>query len=282
MYKIPQHTLVGVLLLLFACQISAATVVKLNVEVTNKDETKLDANIISVDGDRIRVDYLGSEKVRTNETPFLLTLDAGKSWLVGNQGGDKFYCAKVNMDDLLRDIGDIIARIDSFANAEFSNDKVVLLSEEPGQKLHGYKTTHAKIQTTANVKASILYKKYEYSLKKTDDIWYAKGQKVHPAKQRWVQAITRSGYGRLDKLSGAYRSMINGVILKHESVTKLTDHKKNTTDTYIRKLEVVSIQEQDASRLPAGTFTKPKCDNINKEQMKNIITTVFKENKLTL
>jgi hypothetical protein len=30
-------------------------------------------------------------------------------------------------------------------------------------------------------------------MKKVDDIWYTKEREVHPAKQRWIEALTHSG-----------------------------------------------------------------------------------------
>lgn len=274
--------LIGTILLFFAFNTHAATVVKINVEVTNDDETTKNTNIITADDNKVRVDYISTQSDNKNPPPYLLTLDGGKSWIVGNKDGGKFYCANVKMEDFFRDLGDILARIDSFANAAITNDKTVILQKEPGPTMHGYATTHLKVQTTANIQARIMHKKFDYTLKKVDDVWYANDIGIHPVKQRWVQALTNSGYGTLDKLSKAFRNMIKGATLKHESIIEVSDNKKQKVDTYIRKLEVATIKEVKSEKLKADTFSKPECKDINRTQMKNVLETAFKESKLTL
>jgi len=268
--------------LTYALQVHAASLINLEVEVSKNDKTSKNKNVITLDGKKVRVDYLGSEPEKTETTPYLLTLNAGKSWIIGNQDEGEFYCAKVDMKDLFRDLGDIISRIDSFTNAKFTDDKVEVILQETGPEILGYATTHVRIKTTANIKASILVKRFKFNLNKIDDVWYAKGHAIHPAKKRWIEALTHSGYENLDKLSSNVRENINGSILKQESVMKITNLKKNVVDTYARKLRVVSIQELDSSAVAKGTFVKPKCKKIKKSQTKGVAKSMFKEGKLAL
>ncbi|MFW2372045.1 MAG: hypothetical protein ACN4GM_02920 [Gammaproteobacteria bacterium] len=278
----PHMSLLILLLLMCTMPVNAAQVIKLEVEIGKNDSSSKNTNIITVDDKKVRVDYLGTETEKTDTTPYLLTLNAGKSWVIGNRDKDEFYCADVNMDDFFRDIGDIVARVDSFTNAQFSNNKVAVLLQQPGPEISGYATTHIRLQTTANIKASILLKKFGFTLKKVDDIWYAKNMEMHEVKKRWIEALTNSGYEVLDQLSRELRGNITGPILKQKTVMQITNTEKNQIDTYIRKLRVLSVQDLKSSEVSEKVFAQPRCKKIKKSQTKNAAKTMFKEGKLTL
>lgn len=269
---------------LFICtmQVNGAEVINLEVEVGKNDTSSKNTNIITIDEKKVRVDYLGTESQKTDTTPYLLTLNNGKSWIMGNQDDDEFYCADVKMEDFFRDVGDIVSRLDSFANAEITNDKVELILQEKGPEILGHATTHIRLQTTANLKASVLFKKFGFTLKKVDDFWYAKDREMHDVKKHWIDALTQSGYKVLDKLSSELRGNIRGPVLKQDSVMHLTNTKKNKVDIFTRKLRVVSVQKLESSQVAEEIFAKPKCKKIKKSQTKNAAKTMFKEGKLTL
>jgi hypothetical protein len=75
-------------------------------------------------------------------------------------------------------------------------------------------------------------KKFEYGITKVDDIGYTKDREVDPAKQRWVEALTRSGYEQLGQLFSGLRSKKGGPILIHNSVMEVTNYKENKVETY--------------------------------------------------
>ena len=278
-----RESLVGLVLMIWALQIHAASLVNIETESSRDGESRGTLNqIVTIDGKKVRLDYLGADSEKSATTPYLLTLNAGKSWILGDQRDNQFYCAKVDMKDFFRDIGDIISRIDTLANPKFSDMKVELLVDEPGPEILGYATTHIRIQTTAKVKASVMMKKFEYGMKKVDDIWYTKDREVHPAKQRWIEALTQSGYEQLDQLSRGLRSKVGGPILIHNSVMEVTNYKENKIETHGKKVRVVSIKELESSEVPVGTFTRPDCKNIDKGQTKDAAKSMFKEGKLTL
>ena len=260
----------------------AASVIQLEIESSKNGEAiPTNTNIITIDGDKIRFDYLGAEKEKTATTPYLLSLNAGKDWILGDNKGDKFYCAKVDMNDFFRELGDVMWNMGSLANAEFSDTKVELLVEEPGPEISGYATTHLRFQTTARAKANIIVKKFEYGMTKVDDIWYTKDLEVHPAKKRWIEAITHSGYEQVDELSSELRSKIPGHVLKQNSVVKTTDLKKDKVDTYEQKISVVSVKELKSSEVAEGAFSLPKCKNISNSQIKDAAKKMFTEGRVT-
>lgn len=274
---------VGLVFTLAALQVFAAEVATIEMQSGENDEAVVTrTNIVTIDDKRVRIDYLGGKSKKTSTTPYLLTLNAGKDWILGDQKDNQFYCAKVDMKEFFGDLGDIISRIDTFTNPKFSDTKVELLVDEPGPEILGYATRHLRIQTTAKVRASVLTKKFEYGMIKVDDVWYTNDREVHPAKQRWIETLTHSGYEQLDQLSSGFRSKITGPILKQNTVLETTDYKKNEVDEYIENVRVVSLKELKSSEIPDGTFSKPDCKKIDKGQTKDAAESMFKEGKLTL
>lgn len=166
--------LLGLTGLIYSANATAASVITVAYEVSKNDDVINNTSIMTVDGEKLRVDYLGSESKRTTTTPFLLTTDNGKSWVMGNQEKEEYYCANVTMNEFFEIIGDLVTKIDSYTNPEYSNTRVEQTLEKDGPAMFGHPTVHVRIQTTATLKAHILIKKFEYKVKKTDDFWYAK------------------------------------------------------------------------------------------------------------
>ena len=188
----------------------------------------------------------------------------------------------MDMKDFFHDLGDIVSRVDKFTDPEFFDTKVELLVEEAGPDILGYSTTYLRIKTTAKVNASFMFKKFKFGMSKVDDIWYTNERQVHSAKQRWVEALTHSGYEQLDQLSSDFRSKITGPILKQKMVMEITNYKKNKVDKYIENMRAVSIKEVASSEIPEATFEKPDCKKINKKQTRKAANSMFKEGKLKL
>jgi hypothetical protein len=275
-------TLIGFTLLTASANAVAASVVTVAYEISKNDEVTKSTNIMTFEGEKLRVDYLGRQGERTKTTPFLLTINNGKSWVLGDHDNEEYYCAKMNMNEFFNTIGDLITRIDSITNAKYSNTSVDQVLEEAGPEILGHQTAHIRIQSTAKIKARVLVKSYEYELKKVDDFWYARDIQIHPARQRWIEALTHSGYEHLDKLSQQIRGSVKGALLKEESVMHVTDVNKNKTDTFGRKITVTAVEEVKDAELAEDIFNKPECQDIKKDQVKDVAKGMFKEGKLSL
>ena len=61
----------------------AATVVTVEIKLTEGDKSLTKREIVTNDGDKARLDFLGDAKARTDKTPYMLTVDGGKSWVLG-------------------------------------------------------------------------------------------------------------------------------------------------------------------------------------------------------
>ena len=276
-------TLIALVFLMCSLPAYSANVVQIEIESSKNGVSKgVNTNIITIDEKKWRLDYLGTEKTKTETTPFLLTLNGGKNWTLADSQDNEFYCAKIEMNDFFRDLGNIMWQLNSLANAKFPEMKLELLLEEPGPEISGYATTHLRFQTSVKANARILFKKFEYGMTKVDDIWYTKDLQIHPAKKRWIEALTHSGYEHIDQLSSDLRSSIPGPVLKQNSVIKITDYKNDQVDTYERKIRVVSIKELESSEVPKDTFTRLDCEDIDESQIKDAAGSIFREGRLNL
>lgn len=278
--KISGKILASFIVMFVALQSQAADVVTIETQSSkNNGKVVTSTNILTIDDEKMRIDYLGSNSEKTATTPYLLTLDGGKDWVLGDLVDNEFYCAKVDMDDFFSYLGDLLSRIDAFTNPKFFDTKVEVLLDEAGPEILGFKTRHLRIQTTAKVKAFLLVKKFEFGMVKVDDVWYTNDREVHPAKQRWIEALTHSGYEKLDMLSRGFRSKISGPILKQNTVLETTNYKKNEVEKYTQNFRAVSHKELESSDIPSDTFSKPDCKKINKGQTKDAASSMFKEGK---
>ena len=127
-----------------------------------------------------------------------------------------------------------------------------------------------------------MFKKYEYTLKITDDVWYTTKIEIQPFRKRWLEALKQSGFEKLDNMFSDWAKQVPGPILKLESEIKLTNVKKNETNTQKEKALLTSLKEVKSDELPKGTFNVPKCENINQTQLESTAKDMAKEGKLGL
>ncbi|WP_455374835.1 hypothetical protein [Kaarinaea lacus] len=266
----------------FGLPVYAASVIAIDVEITKDGQPRKKSEIVTIDGDRARIDFLGEVKKRIATTPYLLTIDGGKSWVLGNSLKGEFYCANVDPVDFFKKIGVIVTDVVALVNPKVLDIKVEKKREEKGPRIMDFPTTYVQLVTTATGEATFMFKKYKYTMKVTDDIWYTNEVEVQPFRKRWFEALTQSGYEKLDQAFTDWASGLSGPILKLESEIIITNVIKNESDTQKEKAVITSIKEVKTNDLAKDTFTVPKCENINQKQLESTAKEMAKEGKLGL
>jgi hypothetical protein len=251
-------------------------------QITEGDQVRSEREIITLDDGRARIDFLQGAQKKGDKTPYLLTLDGGKSWTLGDLRKGKFFCARLETTAFFSKIGSILLDIEGLVSPEIKDPKVEKLLEEPGPQMLGYPTTHVRLQTTAGGGARIFFKKWEYQIKIVDDVWYTTALEVHPIEQRWTEALTQSGYERLDQLFADWAKNLTGPILRLDSVFEVTDVVKGKTSKRKDSSRVVSLDELSAEQIDPSIFAAPECKEMNKKQFERAAKDLFKEGKLTL
>ncbi|WP_455222091.1 hypothetical protein [Kaarinaea lacus] len=266
----------------FGLPVYAASIISIDIEITKDGQPRKESEIVTIDGDRARIDFLGEAKKKTTTTPYLMTVDGGKSWVLGNTLKGEFYCANVDPVDFFKEIGIIVTDVVALVNPKVLEIKVDKTKEEPGPTIMDFPTTHIQLVTTATGEAKFLFKKYKYTMKVTDDLWYTKEVEVQPFRKRWFEALTQSGYEKLDQAFSNWAKELQGPILRLESKIVLTNVIKNESDTQKEKAEITSIKEVKLSDIPKDTFAVPKCEKINQKQLESTAKQMAKEGKLGL
>ncbi len=252
--------------------------VTVETEIVEGDKKEQDTEIITIDGDKkVRLEFLGEEKKPSDKTPYLLTVDGGNTWVIGNKA--EAYCAQMDTGEFFRYLGSLAIKYGGLANLEIADPQVKKVLEEKGSKILGYPTTHVQLVTTASGKAAML-KSYDYKVHITDDIWYTTKLEMHPVRKRWLEALSQSGYKELDTLINQRVNHLPGAILKQESVIKVTNVIKNKEDITTEKTQLVTIEKLKPSDIPKHTFHMPKCKKISKKEMRSTAMDLFEKGKI--
>lgn len=267
------------ILLTFVTPAYAAMIVTIGIEFTKNKQTQHKKHMITIDGDKVRFDFLGTTKKKTDQTPYLLTVDGGKNYILGNTRKGKFYCAKVKPVDFFKRLGSSLSNFEALVNPKTLEMKTTKTKEEPGPKILGYPTTHVQLVTTAKGQASFLFKKYEYTIKHTDDVWYTTAVEYQSFKKRWLEAMVQTGYPKMDEMFRERAKHISGPILKLESEMLTTNVKKGRTTVELEKAQITSVKEVKSSEIPQQTFVVPKCKNITQKQLISTAMDMFDESK---
>ena len=260
----------------------AASIVTIEIEVTKNNETNKKTEIVTIDGDKARLDFLDTAKEKTDQAAYLLTVDGGKSWVLGNTDKGGFYCATVDPVDFFKEIGSIVTDVVALVNPKILEIKLDKTKEEQGPKILGFPTTHVQLITTAETEASILFKNYQYSIKITDDVWYTPELEIQAFRKRWIEALTQSGYEKLDKMFTDWAKELPGPILKLESEIVLTNVIKNESTVQKEKANIISLKNVKSSDIPQQTFVVPKCKKITQIELEWAAKELAKEGKLGL
>jgi len=238
-----------------------------------------DTEIISIDGDKkVRLEFLGKEKKVSNNSPYLLTIDGGNTWVIGNK--QEAYCAEMNTGEFFQYLGSLALKVEGVTNLKINEPRVKKVLEQKGPKILGYPTTHVRLVTTATAKATILTKKIDYKLHLTDDTWYSTEMEMHPVRKRWLEALSNSGYPQLDKMFDQWAANIKGSILKQESVMKLTNVIKHEEEITTQKTRIVTVEKLKSAEIQKDTFAMPKCKPISKKEMLNTAKLLFDKGKI--
>lgn len=240
-----------------------------------KNKTNREVELITTEGDKGRIDIIERDGKKEKGGFYLLTLDGGKTVVMGDKG--KSLCTQWDTEDFFRVIGQLIRKAERWANAKITNVKIEKVLEEPGPEILGYPTTHVRIVIEAGLKASVIVKKFKYSLKITDDVWMAQDLELSPIEQQWIKAMSQTGQKQLDQMLAAWNSELPGPILKSETVTLLTDRVNQEQRTKIEKMEVIALEELASGKIPEETFRAPQCEKVSQKEMEEAAKDMLKD-----
>jgi len=271
----------AVVVLLTAFTVNAGTRGVIEVEIIKGESVEKHAEIYTFDDERFRIDFVGEDLKITDETPYIMTVDGGEQWVMGDKPKDKFYCSAVNTEEFFRNLGDQVTNAVEFFNVKAESPTIKQVLEEPGPDIMGLSTTHVRLETDARAYAWFLFFKFEYTVKIIDDLWYTTDVEIHPIRKKWINALTQSGNNIIDQTFTDYTSKLPGPVLKSESVMDITNVRKDSVktekqSTVVTELEEITPEEMDR------IFKMPECETMDDDEIQEKGKALFSAGKIML
>lgn len=280
--KSSSTTLVAsIILLLIAATVEAGSRAVIEVEEIEGDSINKSIETITYDENRFRIDLLGPDKIKTEQTPFIMTVNGGDDWVIGDNPKDKFYCSKMQTEQFFKNMGAQVTDAIEFFNVKAENPTVEKILEEPGPEMLGFKTTHVQIETNARAYARFLFIKFEYTVKIIDDLWYTTDLEIHPVRKKWIDALNQSGNSIIDSLFTEFTAKLKGPILKSESVITITNVRKKETKTQKIHMLVTEVEELKSGELDE-IFIMPECVTMDDDEVQEKAKALFSAGKIML
>ena len=276
MNEFVSRLMVAGLLVALSVPVDAASRYTIAAEVVVEGQNpRSEVAIVTLAGDKGRIDFVERNGRKEEGGLYLMTLDGGKTAVLGDKGMS--MCSEWDSEAFFSEMGRLLHKARRFAGLEITDVKVEKVMEKPGPELLGYATTHVRLVTTAGVKFSVLVKKYQYTVKITDDFWMAPQLKIHPIEQQWINAQTSTGFDQLDELLDSWYMHLPATVLKQESVFEIQDLVKKEESTKVEKITITSIEKLDPSKIPAELFDMPKCKKVSRKKMQAAAKNMFEE-----
>ena len=273
--KNSRKSLLALITLLFTVfTVEAGTRAVIEVEIIKGDNIEKSSEIVSFDEKRFRIDILGEDKKKTEQTPYIMTVNNGENWVIGDKPKDKFYCSEMQTEEFFKNLGDQVTNAIEFFNVKAESPTVKQILEEPGPEILGYKTTHVQIETNARAYAWFLFLKFEYSVKIIDDLWYTTDIEMHPVRKKWINALTQSGNSIIDSLFADFTAKLPGPVLKTESVVSITDARKKETKTQTIRTVITEVDELESGELDE-IFKMPECQTMDDDEVQEKANLIF-------
>ena len=269
------------ILVMWSLTATAGTQAVMEVEVTKGDNVEKHVEVLTFDDTRFRIDFLGPDMKRTDESPYIMTVDNGENWVIGSKPKKQFYCSSMQTEEFFKNVGSQLTSAIDFFNVKADSPVVKQVLKEPGPEIQGYKTTHVRVETTARAYARFLFVKFEYTAKIVDDLWYTTDREIHPIRKKWINALMHSDNQIIDQLFADYTKSLGGPVLKSEMVVEITNVRKKKTDTQKERMEVTSITELAPEELDK-IFQMPKCKPMDDDDVKDNAQELLSAGKLML
>ena len=273
-----------VLTALMACTATAGATgfqAEIEVVVSDNGNTQKYFEILTADDERFRIDFVGEDKKVTDVTPYIMTIDGGDTWVMGDKPKDKFYCSKMKTDEFFRNLGDQVTHAIDFFNVKAESPTIKQTLEQPGPEILGFKTTHVRIESEARAYAWFLFFKFEYTATIVNDIWYTTDVEIHPIRKKWLEALTQSGNSIIDGMFSDLKAKLPGPVLKSEAVMDITNVRKKSTKTQTESTIVTSVEELEQKELDK-IFVMPECEMMDDDEIQEKGKALLSAGKLML
>lgn len=274
------RTLIIILMLSLHGIAHAATRTTIITEVMRGNNSEKRIDIFTVDANRARLDMHFGEQQNPATTSTLLTVDGGRTWYLSDPKAKKTVCTAWNTKEFFKGVGELILYAESLVGADVSEGKFEVLLDEPGPEMLGYKTRHLKLHYSLNAVASVLFIKREYRLEFYDEVWVSPELKLSDIEQSWVDAMSDTGYAKLDHLSKQWNDKAPGTVIKMISDVNLHNITKDKKREKQERMHISKIENIKSEELAPDLFKVPSCEKVSQDEMeeaaKEMLTRIAK------
>lgn len=267
-------------LLFFSVSVHAATRTTIVSEIKRGDQTEVRTDVFTVDGEKARLNVYSGTNTAAKVSSYMLTRDGGKTWYLSDTKTNKNLCTTWNTREFFRGVGELILYAEDLVGAEVTVDKFDVLLDEPGPEMLGYKTRHLKLRYSLNAVAWILFSKREYKLEFQDEAWVSTDLKLSNIEQSWVNAMSETGYAKIDYLSKKWNEKAPGTVIKIISDVNLRNITKNKDRKKQEREQITKIEKLNSNEIAAELFAKPTCEKVSNKEMeeaaKDMLTAIAK------
>jgi hypothetical protein len=259
----------------------AGTRAVVEAEAIENGNVEKSAQIVTFDEKRARIDFVGADGKVTDQTPYIMTVDGGNSWVMGDKPKGEFYCTSMQTEQFFKTIGGKLTGAIDFFNVKVETPTVKKTVEEPGPEIMGYKTTHVQLETHARAYTRLLFFKFEYKVKIIDDMWYTTEREIHPIRKKWLDALTQSGNKVIDQFIADLLGNLPGPVLKTQSVAAITNVRKDETKTLEENTIFTEFEELAKEELDK-VFVMPKCEPMDEKEVEEKAKALFSQGRIML
>jgi hypothetical protein len=183
---------------------------------------------------------------------YLVSTDGGKTLFMVNPEEETF--SEWDLEQVLRFAGAMMQGLGPIVNFKIENARVDLISEGPGESMHGLSTRLSELESEYDMLLRVIGIKKASHIQTQSKIWTTKGVE-DIAMSVWLRNDPPEiGYDEFDKLVRTAWGSTEGVTLKMEQ-TSTTTGKKGKTQRNWSKFLVTSL-DQSASD-PEGGYGWP-------------------------
>ncbi len=122
------------ILLLAVVSVEAGTKVVIEVEIIKADNIEKSTEIITFDEKRFRLDLPGTDEINAPETPYIMTVDGGENWVIGDRPKDRFYCSQMQTEEFFKNMGTQVTDAIEFFNVKADEPTVKKSSRNRAQR----------------------------------------------------------------------------------------------------------------------------------------------------
>lgn len=269
------RSLVFVLLMVLTLPASAALRYLIVTETVKEDDTDVNAELVTADGDNARVDIVKPDGIVLPNGGFLVTNDGGQSIAISD--GGSAVCGAWTTAEFYDAAGRVAEKGRKTVKADLKDVSTAKVLDEPGPEMLGYPTNHVRLESHYGAMGKFMFIKFDYEVKETFDLWMTNELDMPQVEQYMVDASTQSGFDYVDQLTKEYNAFLTGTVLKEVKVVRLINVRSGKEEMKTVTMEVKSVEILDSVDIPPQTFQVPDCKPVSKKQMEKRATRMLKK-----